>query len=25
MQLHMNNDIQRLAGSGEPERGGPVR
>ena len=25
MQLHMNNDIQRLAGSGAPERGGPVR
>ena len=25
MQLHMNNDIQRLAGSGAPEMGGPVR
>ena len=25
MQRHMNNDIRRLAGSGAPERGGPVR
>ncbi len=25
MGLHMNNDIQRLAGSGAPESGGPAR